>query len=121
MASGRTDAAQAVKTSDITDSLLDQWTARALGLDTLPLEPGNWCWVYVKNGAAKEAFRPSQDWVRGGPIIEIMKIELLRDGDGWCAQIGSSRGAIGKADTCLVAAMRSLVREKFGDELPERE
>lgn len=131
-----------MKTSDLTGSLLDQWVARALGLDTLPLEPGNWCWVYVKNGTAKEAFRPSQDWAHGGPLLEstLAKGGLLecrvwdggelpepyefanRDADcrplngDWSAPLVMENGL-----TPLIALCRAIVAEKFGDELPERE
>lgn len=78
-------------------------------------------------------YRPSVRWNQGGPIIERERIsvEVLKEGDGWCATFGctphdflmwdqppySADASYGEGATALEAAMRCYVASKLDDEI----
>jgi hypothetical protein len=59
--------------------------------------------------------RYSEDWAKGGPIIEREKIELEHDGFEWWARIRADEDF--KGSVPLIAAMRCYVASKLGDEI----
>lgn len=70
-------------------------------------------------------FKPSTDWLRGGPIIEREKIALrayAHETDKWSAEpsistISLKVSAFRVGPTPLIAAMRCYVASKLGDEV----
>ena len=67
-------------------------------------------------------YTPSTDWAQGGPIIEREEISLetlAHDeyGDGWLATSVRYAVYMEFAPTPLIAAMRSYVASKMGDEI----
>lgn len=72
-------------------------------------------------------FRPSENWARGGQIIEDHIDRLIRLSDNeWVAQINyyscPELCHLGYGETPLIAAMRCFVLMKLGDEvdIPEK-
>jgi hypothetical protein len=104
------------KTADLEGALLDAAVARAEGRGLLFDFRGEPAQCFVDG----VLYSPSTDWSLGGPIVQRERIELLRSGPGWCAQVGSSKGAVEDGHTPLIAAMRAYVASRFGEtvELP---
>ncbi len=64
----------------------------------------------------RNVFEPSTKWSQGGPIIERERIELKDDGGtDWLASHNNDTVQFGP--TPLIAAMRSYVACKLGDEV----
>lgn len=73
---------------------------------------------YWKNHSITGTYSPSTYWMLGGPIIEFNKIYLNPILNYWEATCENEiRGAICEGDTALIAAMRSYVASKLGDEV----
>ncbi len=108
------------KTAELTGALLDEAVAKAEGLQS---------WT----ATMPNAFCPSSDWGRAGPIIERERIGLESGHEqGWLAALPASRAMrdgpqswdqYDKAEgwqigpTPLIAAMRCYVASKFGEEV----
>ena len=107
-----------IKTSGATPIQIDWAVAKCEGLRT-----------YVE---VVEGFKPSTDWMQGGPIIEREGINVrwcIREHDGsltlWSAEIRPidlvTRTKLDivreTGDTPLIAAMRCYVASKLGDEI----
>ena len=93
--------------------LLDAAVAEAVGFET---RNG------VKHWPGPIPFRPSVDWITGGPIIERERIRLNVFADGVGAWEGfhpcdGVRGVAMEGPTPLIAAMRAYVASKFGSEV----
>ncbi|KVX33411.1 hypothetical protein WT32_02380 [Burkholderia anthina] len=81
----------------------------------------------VKREICSYPFRPSTDWVAGGPIIGREPFGIFERVDGgWAAGIYRPRAgmrdlcvAYQTGETLLIAAMRAYVASKFGDEVPD--
>jgi hypothetical protein len=111
-----------IKTAELTDAALNWAVAMCEGWQytTARDNTGQYPWL-VKHGKDidPKQYRPSSNWMQGGPIIEQERICLIdQGGDYWQAQCGWKE-AFG--DTPLVAAMRCYVASKLGDdvEIPE--
>ena len=91
-----------MKTSELTGAALDWAVAKCEGV--------SWA-SYFKEGY-------SNDWGRGGEIIEREKIAVWSDVDGgWFASGNEGSSEDYHAETPLVAAMRCYVASKLGDEI----
>lgn len=90
-----------MKTSELQDAALDWAVAKCEGLRT-----------YVE---VVEGFKPSTDWMQGGPIIERERINLWNEGYEWEASRYGEHIVWGK--TPLIAAMRCYVASKLGDDV----
>lgn len=106
-----------MQASELTAEQLNQWVARAQGLETFSGEDGL---LYYNPGhqLPPRRWHPTGYWSQGGPIIEEHHIDLNWDTEGtaeWSASIDPDVLAHGK--TVLEAAMRAFVQLKFGDEL----
>ncbi len=64
-----------------------------------------------------QTFQPSEDWARGGPIIEREKITPHADTDEWIAQAWGPGNFNQAGPTPLIAAMRCFVASKLGPEV----
>jgi hypothetical protein len=113
-----------IKTSELTGAALDWAVAKCEGYVEYPEDScgGDQYW-YLDAARApfcgvihKEAFKPSTDWARGGPIIEREKIAIDWDHDCWNASTERCP-AYYSASTPLIAAMRCYVASKLGDEV----
>jgi hypothetical protein len=104
-----------IKTTDLIgptlDWAVDQCEASVAGHK-------NWYQDFLNKGVLSSP-RYSDDWARGGPIIEREAIELVPDGKGsWCAAIrGGDEDDVAQGPTPLIAAMRCYVASKLGDEI----
>lgn len=109
-----------MKTSELTGATLDWAVAKAAGVAVLRCGagPGQYL-AYVPKRAAYKVWRPSTNWVQGGPIIEREKITLEWTGEDWMGYIRHDEEFFGP--TPLIAAMRCFVASKLGDkvEVPE--
>ena len=78
-----------------------------------------WSYEHSSSGSIVE-YRPSVDWVQGGPIIEreISKIERFSD-SLWeaTAFIKNAQDFVQSGPTPLIAAMRCYVEFKLGHEI----
>lgn len=136
-----------MKTAELEGALLDYWVAKATGM---PLyECGTDAWpgngkvfregfehpiltvglmgiqggVFIEQSGEAEAWRPSQDWADGGPIIDREKIVTDFDDRLWGAAIRKpgSLEHMSCGPTPLIAAMRAYVASKFGDTVPDEQ
>ena len=117
-----------MKVSELTGAKLDYWVAKAIKLDAdlAATLLGLGCPDFL------EKFKPSRSWAHGGPIIEREMIDVsapdeFADNDRWFAgmyqgrSLRESRTCETRGETPLIAAMRSFVMSKFGDEVPDAE
>ena len=99
-----------MKTKELHGAALDWAVAKCLGLvsDETPR--------YARN--TEYSFKPSTSWQDGGPIIEREKIECDTYRYGWrAARYVSTAPTYGYGHTILIAAMRSYVASKMGEEI----
>lgn len=121
-----------MKTSELSGAALDWAVAKAEGwtVTTASDKKGQYLWlVYGINEMKLSQYRPSTNWMRGGPIIEREGISLEYDGLGtWVAwlhhedkEYGGVMRSEGQDTSPLIAAMRCYVTSKLGKkiELPE--
>ena len=107
-----------IKTSELTGAALDWAVAKCEGWDVADdfwiTDPGE-----AGTGQPLSDFRPSTDWAQGGPIIEREHIstEWSSLWDCWTAQDLRNAAFSFTGPTPLIAAMRSYVASKFGDEV----
>ena len=106
-----------IKTSELTGAALDWAVAKC--------EPDGTLAIYFDEDTGEplchddwednQEYKPSTDWMQGGPIIEREEIAIfLEYPKSWCATNGDVRSP---GDTPLMAAMRCYVRSKLGEEI----
>ncbi len=97
-----------IKTSELTGAALDWAVAKCENLNVEVDQA-----VILEDG---DYYVPSEDWAKGGPIIEREIKTLKRDFiEGWFAR--SQTGKTASGSTPLIAAMRCYVASKLGDEI----
>ena len=107
-----------MKISKLNGSALDWAVAKAWGVSDADIN------VNTGHPVLRDcmSWRPSTNWVQGGAIIEQEKIAIdySEHDNTWCAAVYDADGGF-SASTPLVAAMRSFVASKFGNdiEVPE--
>lgn len=118
-----------MKVSGLQGAALDCWVARANGW-TRSAD------VWVDDQGIEQfhpavCYDPSHDWALGGQIIEREKIGTNTWTGDWCAQFtlpvrhptnpkrDPSHHCM-RGDTPLIAAMRTYVASRFGDEVDEQ-
>lgn len=122
-----------IKTSELKDKALDYVVAKIeSGIEP---EYFNDC-IWITTGSfftrvRRNVFEPSTNWSQGGPIIERERITISAlfaqinppipdfDKNEWGAYIpyGTTERGMGAGPTPLIAAMRSYVACKLGDEV----
>lgn len=112
-----------MRTADLTDALLDYWTARAEGVPAADLEirpvqrpdPRTPAAICVRRVGPLALIRIdySTNWALTGPLVEKHRLNVVERVQGWRAYDAYS--AIG--DTPLIAICRAVVRAAFGDEV----
>lgn len=144
-ASDSLDAQQGggVKVSELEGAQLDYWVGRAGGIS--PRIVDGRCVIDLPRdpliGPDFVSYEPSRHWIGDGPIIEREGMMLMycppivkyQEPGFWSADMDSkvkrltnpeageqmANLASGVGPTPLVAAMRTFVASKFGDEVPE--
>lgn len=102
--------------SELTLEQLDEWVARAQGLETWH-ENGDL--MYTPNPRLPpRKWSPTRFWSQGGPIIEAAHIDLNWDteSDG-CWSASMEPDVLAEGDSVLSAAMRAFVMARFGQEV----
>ena len=112
------------KTAELEGALLDAAVAMAEGAKrSTGLRTPFPHWAFPGGATILiSAYRPSDEWWRGGPIIERELFEISRFTGGnqaWMACWRDERGSLmGHAGpTPLIAAMRAFVASKLGEEV----
>jgi len=106
-----------VKVAELSGAALDWAVAKCEGIDLFETEG----WVYDDDG--RRPYIPSTNWAQGGPIIEREKISIMEECNGtWMGSIGGCTDLDmplyqEHGPTPLIAAMRSFVESKLGDEI----
>jgi len=124
-----------MRVAELTGALLDYWVARATGKGCWDWSDGtkvtfaDWQKHPSLHGRFTQysvgAFRPSELWEHGGPIIDQNGIyfepsNYERDGKVF-AYVDVDRFIVAEAygETRLISAMRAYVASKFGDTVPD--
>lgn len=113
------------KVSELKGAELDYWVARAIGVEAkLRTYQGRTDCI-----GPDYIFAPSYRWDHGGPIIDELKItvvfheHLSKTTVPWSAGVSTGDPRLGADRSCgptpLIAAMRAVVAEKFGEEVPD--
>ena len=104
-----------IKTSELSGVQLDWAVCKARGEHQHPYDEYTPTWMANR--------RYSEDWAKGGPIIEQEGISLYLDTNNlWQANIFDDNPAVFfgsgvEGSTPLIAAMRCYVASKLGDEV----
>jgi len=112
-----------MKTSELTGAALNWAVALCEGWEgtTVSDKIGSYPWLIKgERNMHLKSFRPSTNWMQGGPIIEREGITILSVDDyEWCAAIGELyyEDDNQRSPTPLIAAMRCYVASKLGDEV----
>jgi hypothetical protein len=113
-----------MKTSELTGAALNWAVALCEGWagTTASDKLGSYPWLIKdERNMDPKSFRPSTNWMQGGPIIEREGITILSINDyyEWCAAIGELyyEDDNQRSPTPLIAAMRCYVASKLGDEV----
>jgi hypothetical protein len=104
-----------VKTQELSGPALDWAVAKAEGSGAA--EPSNNPFLFKwKIGRIAHY---STDWAKGGPIIERERISVMTAIRGWLGTLvnDTARLVSTEGPTALVAAMRTYVASKLGDEI----
>jgi hypothetical protein len=116
--------------TELDGALLDYWVARIEGgnptLEDRGFGSANMTCIAQIMNFERVPYRPSLDWLVGGPIIE-RELKALQEGGGdgiWRAPEAykcqfTKNGYVGEGPTILIAAMRAYVASKYGAELKE--
>lgn len=106
-----------MKVSELEGPALDEWVARARGVELHSGEDGA-LYYHPGHNLPPRKWNPCRYWSQGGPLIEEYRIDLNWDTEGtqeWSASCEPAILAHGK--TVLEAAMRAVVMTRFGQEL----
>lgn len=114
-----------MKTSELIGPVLDWAVAKCEGAEELWYDTVATYWMKLKDkdiALAKgwaQSYQPSTDWSQGGPIIEREKIcvSCPSTGDFWDARLHKFPPEYTRGLTPLIAAMRTYVASKLGDEV----
>lgn len=106
-------------------SNLAYWVMRALGYEKEEDVPDA---VVGEEDGIAHRWDPCHDWAQGGPLLEKHQI-IYRHVDGGLFDACVMHGKIGadrrrgismRGQTLLVAALRALVADTYGEEVPEQ-
>ncbi|WP_322070970.1 phage protein NinX family protein [Paraburkholderia bannensis] len=122
-----------MKVSELVGGDLDYWVARARRI-AVTLENGVAHIERVRMGVldgdpihafvGRGPYRPSTDWMDGGPLLEEFDVDVTRvyRGEGWGGFFNSIPYECGDPDatgpTPLIAVCRAVVMSVFGEEVP---
>lgn len=121
-----------IKVSDATPPQIDCLVAKCEGwtITTASDKQGKYLWLVMGDrDMGLKQYRPSTNWMQGGPIIEREGVDILKlkprykeeDNRGWRAYHTPTPKArthtYAEGPTPLIAAMRCYVASKLGDEV----
>ena len=108
-----------MKASELSNTQLDYWVAKARQIDLLPDPQHEEGFLYRAHASLPpRRWQPTRLWSQGGPIIETSHIDLNWDWEQsgeWTASMEPDINAQGS--TVLEAAMRAYVISVFGETL----
>jgi len=105
-----------VKAQDLSGPALDWAVAQVEGVKvTVNGEFSEKVFIGSKSGLIKGLYRPSTDWVLGGPLIDKFEVEILRAGSVIHAKRYGMTNSAGDGETALIAACRAIVASSLGD------
>ena len=108
-----------VKTSELIGKALD-WAVWYILYGTLTREELDKD-INLLAAAVDRRFNPSEDWAKGGPILEDQGISTRKGHSGWwiayVLDINDEETFMAIAPTKLVAAMRCFIASRLGDEV----
>ncbi len=99
--------------SELQGIALDEWVAKARGLETFRGEDGL-LYYHPGHNLPPRQWRPSHFWSQGGPLVEEKHIDLNWDTEGdqqWSASCEPD--ILAQGPTLLEAAMRAFVAAHF--------
>ena len=120
-----------MKTNELTGAALDWAVAKCEGWEAVTVTDNDGAHLWMQKGDEyrdPKKYRPSTNWMQGGPIIEREGITTIcwnKNPDQWHArrwlELDGPASTVFKASTPLIAAMRCYVASKLGDdvEIPE--
>ena len=107
-----------MNTSELTGAALDWAVAKCEGATDEWRSDGPFWWhgnPCIRIGGHDVNYRPSSNWMKGGPIVERERINLWNEGYDWEASLFGEHIVWGS--TPLIAAMRCYVASKLGDDI----
>jgi hypothetical protein len=110
-----------MKTDELTGAALDWAVAKCEGWEAVTVTDNDGAHLWMQKGDEyrdPKKYRPSTNWMQGGPIIEREKIATAWNITRWVAW----RGVVEHpGPTPLIAAMRCFVASRLGNdiEIPE--
>lgn len=116
-----------MSTSNIDNTALDRWVAKAEGIEVRYSNTG--AFWRVLGEIDEVQWLPHRDWAQAGPIIEREKIAVFPHGDHWSAMKGSDARELSApiqvdenciGATPLIAAMRCYIAHRFSPEELEK-
>ncbi|MCP1765030.1 phage protein NinX family protein [Bradyrhizobium japonicum] len=112
-----------MRTSELTGALLDYWVARAEDYQAevrkYEMADGWHHYCNVKERTRNQVFMPSKSWDQGGRIIDREGISLKCGEDRSWYAYSEFFDATAAGGSALEAAMRAIVKNKFGAEVPD--
>lgn len=119
-----------MKVAELSGDQLNHWVAKALGWVNYPNDSAERGEIYYTNPTKapfgpylrRSDWKPSSSWGQGGPLIEQERIGVNPTPDGrWVALSTIPFSIYQGGETPLVAAMRVIVFDKFGEEVPDND
>ncbi|MEE1866890.1 phage protein NinX family protein [Pseudomonas auratipiscis] len=107
-----------VKTADLASEALNWSVAMAMGLNpsVVSAQYGVPTRVFIlQEGMFPVRYKPSADWLMGGPLIDRLQAEILRSGPVVYAKLHGLTDAAGAGESTLIAACRAIVTARLGE------
>lgn len=104
-----------VKTSKTTDKQINWLVATIDKIGCYP--PRMYNWMIIPADGSADFYSPATDWAQGGPIIEREHISIRQWENVAEVHAYTPGGVWSSGSTPLIAAMRSYVASKLGDEV----
>lgn len=110
-----------MKTRELVGPALDWAVANSRGLEVHSAS-GLYIYTHRDEDGGQYSYEPSRRWEQGGPIIEQEKISItINDSGVWIASMDYNYSDyplyMQAGKTALIAAMRSYVASKLGEEV----
>jgi len=105
-----------MKPSDLQNAELDFWVAKALDLTNPQIIDGH-CTFDIFNGAMKDYFCPSTNWLFCGDLIQEFNLIIMKNPDKEIWGAASGVDVTQQGETPQIAICRCVIELKLGKEL----